>query len=128
MRLLFLSCMLLSLTGFANSMYPLDTPKQEAQFNYLLRELRCLVCQNQDLADSNAGLAKDLRQEVYELVKSGKSDNDIIAYLTARYGDFILFTPPLKAVTVVLWFGPLLFMVTGLLVFWKTCLKRSGDE
>ncbi len=128
MRLLFLGCMLVSLTGFASSMYPLDTPKQEAQFNYLLRELRCLVCQNQDLADSNAGLAKDLRQEVYELVKSGKSDNDIIAYLTARYGDFILFNPPLKTVTVVLWFGPLLFMVIGLLVFWKTCLKRSSDE
>ncbi len=94
----------------------------------MLRELRCLVCQNQDLADSNAGLAKDLRNEVYQLVKTGKSDNEIIQYLTDRYGDFILFKPPLKVVTALLWFGPALFMVLGLLIFWRTCLRRSCNE
>ena len=117
-----------SMVSFSNTLYPFDTAKQDAQFQHLLRELRCLVCQNQDLADSNAGLAKDLRNEVYALVKSGKSDSEIIDYLTARYGDFILFKPPVKAVTAMLWFGPLLFMALGLLIFWKSCLKRRVHE
>lgn len=118
---------LISTVGFADTFYPLDTPKQEAQFNHLLRELRCLVCQNQDLADSNAGLAKDLRGEVYQLVKTGKSDSEIIQYLTTRYGDFILFKPPVKALTALLWFGPVLFLVLGLLIFWRTCLRQTYE-
>ena len=128
---LFLSVCFFSPNVFANSLYPLDTVKQEAQFNHLLRELRCLVCQNQDLADSNAGLAKDLRDEVYQLVKSGKSDNEIILYLTERFGDFILFKPPVKAITVLLWFGPGLFLVLGLFIFWHTSMrpmKRNCNE
>lgn len=112
----------------ANSLYPFDTPKQDAQFSHLLRELRCLVCQNQDLADSNATLANDLRQEVYQLVKEGRSDDDIVSYLTARYGDFILFKPPVKAVTALLWYGPALFLLLGVYIFWRTCLKRRCDE
>lgn len=114
--------------GFANTLYPLDTPNQDAQFSHLLRELRCLVCQNQDLADSNAGLAKDLRDEVYTLVKEGHSDDEVVHYLTARYGDFILFKPPVKAVTALLWFGPALFLILGVLIFWRTCLRRGRDE
>jgi cytochrome c-type biogenesis protein CcmH len=113
---------------FANSLYPLATARQDAQFAHLLKELRCLVCQNQDLADSNAGLAKDLRDQVYSLVKEGQSDGEIINYLTARYGDFILFKPPVKPVTAMLWFGPALFLFLGLLIFWRTCLKRSTNE
>lgn len=113
---------------FANTLYPLATPRQEAQFTHLLRELRCLVCQNQDLADSNAALAKDLRQEVYLSVQAGKSDNEIVEHLTARYGDFILFKPPVKAVTALLWFGPGLFLILGLIIFWQTCLKRRKNE
>ncbi|MBA2652180.1 MAG: cytochrome c-type biogenesis protein CcmH [Tatlockia sp.] len=114
--------------GFANSLYPLETPKQDAQFLHLLKELRCLVCQNQDLADSNAGLAKDLRFQVYMLVKEGRSDGEIVNYLTARYGDFILFKPPIKPVTALLWFGPALFLFLGLVIFWRTCLKGSTNE
>ena len=114
--------------AFANTFYPLDTPKQDAQFSHLLRELRCLVCQNQDLADSNAALAKDLRAEVYQLVKAGKSDSEIMQHLTARYGDFILFKPPVKGVTVLLWFGPALFLLLGFFIFWRTCLKRTSYE
>lgn len=114
--------------AFSNTLYPLDSPKQDAQFSHLLRELRCLVCQNQDLADSNAGLAKDLRDEVYKLVKEGNSDDEIVHYLTARYGDFILFKPPVKAVTALLWFGPVLFLILGLLIFWITCLRRARNE
>lgn len=126
--LLTLGFYLLMPLALANTLYPLNTTKQEAQFTHLLKELRCLVCQNQDLADSNAGLAKDLRDQVYSLVKEGKSDGEIINYLTARYGDFILFNPPVKAITALLWFGPALFLFLGLLIFWRTCLMRTCDE
>ena len=126
--ILFILLFFIQLTAHSNTLYPLDTPKQDAQFTHLLRELRCLVCQNQDLADSNAGLAKDLRDEVYTLVKQGKSDDEIVHYLTARYGDFILFKPPVKVVTALLWFGPALFMLLGILIFWRTCFKRNSDE
>ncbi len=118
----------LSQIASANMLYPLETPQQDAQFIHLLRELRCLVCQNQDLADSNAGLAKDLRNEVYGLVKAGKTDSEIVHYLTARYGDFILFKPPVKSITALLWYGPAFFMLLGLLIFWRTCFKRTNDE
>lgn len=114
--------------SLANTLYPLTTAKQDAQFFHLLKELRCLVCQNQDLADSNAGLAKDLREQVYNLVREGKSDSEIIHYLTARYGDFILFDPPVKPLTAMLWFGPALFLSLGLIIFWRTCLKRNTNE
>jgi cytochrome c-type biogenesis protein CcmH len=112
----------------ANSIYVLDTAKKEAQFHYLLKELRCLVCQNQDLSDSNASLAKDLRLQVYQMVKAGKSDNEIKDYLTSRYGDFILFKPPVKAVTFLLWVGPFLFLGLGFFIFWRTCFKRESYE
>lgn len=108
-----------SMTLQAGAIYPLNTAKQDAQFQGLLRELRCLVCQNQDLADSNAPLAVDLREEVYRLVQSGQSDTEIVDYLTARYGDFILFKPPLKTVTYVLWFAPGLFLLSGLGFLWR---------
>lgn len=129
-------CRLLSVIGLffmtlsvhANSMYPLDTPQKEAQLDHLLRNLRCLVCQNQDLVDSNAELAKDLRQQVYELVQQGKTDDEITQYLTARYGDFILFKPPVKALTLLLWFGPWLFLTLGGLIFWRAYCKRVTYE
>ena len=123
----FLYFFLLSM-GYANSIYPLDSPRQEAQFNHLLKDLRCLVCQNQDLADSNAELAKDLRLQVYHLVKEGKSDSEINDYLSSRYGDFILFKPPVKGVTLLLWFGPFLFLLLGFIIFWRTCFKRISYE
>lgn len=121
-------CIVHSQVCFAASLYPLNTPKQEAQFHHLLKELRCLVCQNQDLSDSNAVLAKDLRKEVYQLVKEGRSDTEVIDYLTARYGDFILFNPPMKFITVLLWFGPFLFLALGLFILWSTCFKRNLRE
>lgn len=118
----------LSTTLQANGLYPFDTAKQTTQFDRLLRELRCLVCQNQDLADSNAGLAKDLRNEVYALVKKGRSDDQIFNYLTKRYGDFILFKPKVTTTTLLLWFGPLCFLVLGLLIFWRACFCKSNHE
>lgn len=113
---------------FAQSLYPFDTPKQEAQFQHLLKELRCLVCQNQDLADSNAGLAKDLRKEVYQLVAQGKSDDEVIHYLSVRFGDFILFKPPVKGVTLLLWVSPFLFLSLGFIVFWMSCIRKRSYE
>lgn len=116
--------LLFTQTVFSKSLYPLDTAEKTAEFRHLLKDLRCLVCQNQDLADSNAQLAKDLRQQVYAMVKAGKGESEIRDYLTARYGDFILFQPPVKGRTLLLWFGPCLFLSLGLLIFMRGCRRR----
>lgn len=127
-RLLLLLIASYSSVLLANTLYPLENRKEEAQFDHLLKELRCLVCQNQDLADSNAQFAKDLRLKIYDMVKEGQSDSEIINYLTSRYGDFILFNPPVKAITVLLWLGPLLFLSCGLAIFWQACRRRVINE
>ena len=88
-------------------------------------ELRCLVCQNQTLADSNADLAADLRREVRALAVAGKSDEEIKAYLVARYGDFVLYDPPVKPITWMLWFGPFALLLVGAVVWWVV-LRRPG--
>lgn len=90
--------------------YTFDSPEQQARFDALTEELRCPKCQNNNLADSNAPIARDLRQRVYELIKAGKSDEEILAYLKARYGDFITYKPPLNTVTLLLWTGPFLLL------------------
>jgi cytochrome c-type biogenesis protein CcmH len=95
----------------------------EARLKTLSEELRCLVCQNQTLADSTAPLAEDLRREVRELAQQGKSDAEIKQYLVARYGDFVLYKPPVKPTTWLLWFGPFAFLVGGALV-WLVVLRR----
>ena len=89
-----------------------DNPEVEARLRGLAVELRCLVCQNQTLADSNAPLAEDLRREVRTLIAQQKTDQEIIDFLVARYGDFVLYRPPLKATTLLLWIGP--FVLLGL--------------
>ena len=83
-----------------------ENEEQLARYKTLIYELRCLVCQNQNLADSDADLAADLRREVYRMIIEGKSDDDIVDFMVARYGDFVLYRPPLKATTVLLWVGP----------------------
>jgi len=95
----------------------------DARLKALESELRCLVCQNQTLAESEAPLAADLRKEVRELAQAGKSDDDIRAYLVARYGDFVLYKPPVKPVTYLLWFGPFLLLAAGIAV-WLVVLRR----
>ena len=89
------------------------------------RELRCLVCQNQTIADSHADLAIDLRRQVREMLQRGDTDRQILDYMTARYGDFVLYRPPLKTTTAVLWFGPILLMVGGLAVLVIVLRRRS---
>lgn len=93
-----------------------DTPEQEARYKTLIKELRCLVCQNQNLADSNADLAQDLRQQTYDMIINGDSDKEIVDYMVDRYGDFVMYRPPLKASTVLLWTGPFIIFVIGLTV------------
>lgn len=120
----FIICLFILLLPFqwvhaTRVIYSFSTLKQEAQFNHLMKELRCLVCQNQDLADSNASLARDLRAQVYTMVRDGNSDHEIMQYLTSRYGDFILFKPPLKSTTSLLWLSPLIFLGIGLGIFWR---------
>ena len=89
-------------------------PQIEIQVHRLSTELRCLVCQNQTLADSDAPLAEDLRVEIREMAAQGKTDQEIIDYLVARYGDFVLYRPPVKATTVLLWIGPFLLLLAGI--------------
>ena len=97
----------------------------DARLKTLSEELRCLVCQNQTLADSTAPLAEDLRREVRELAQAGKSDAEIKDYLVARYGDFVLYKPPVKPTTWLLWFGPFAFLLGGGLI-WFVVLRRRG--
>ncbi len=104
-----------------------DTPQDEQRFRKLSTELRCLVCQNQNLADSNADLAMDLRQEVYEMIKDGKSDADIIDFMVSRYGDFVLYRPPVKPITYLLWAGPLILLVIGAYALFVFVRHRSKE-
>jgi cytochrome c-type biogenesis protein CcmH len=92
----------------------------------LANELRCLVCQNQSIAESNAELAVDLRRQIDEQIAAGKSDREIIDFMVARYGDFVLYRPPLKATTLLLWGGPLLLLLAGVLVAWRVLRRRRG--
>lgn len=100
-------------------------PALEARMARITSELRCLVCQNQTIADSNASLAVDLRRETRELLRQGKSDRDVVEYMTARYGDFVLYRPPLKASTVLLWFGPAALLAGGAAVLLLILRRRS---
>lgn len=90
-----------------------EDPKIEQRMKALTEQLRCLVCQNETLADSRADLAEDLRKQIREQMKAGKSDQEILAYLTQRYGDFVLYKPPVKATTYLLWFGPFILLIAG---------------
>lgn len=93
-----------------------DSPAQEEQYQVLIRELRCTVCQNQSLVDSNAGLARDLRRNIYQMIREGQDREEITAYMVSRYGDFVLYRPPVQPNTYLLWFGPFLFLAVGALV------------
>jgi cytochrome c-type biogenesis protein CcmH len=103
-------------------------PALEARVAALSAELRCLVCQNQTIADSNAGLASDLREEIREKMRQGQSDAQIIEFMVDRYGDFVLYRPPLKATTMLLWFGPLLLLAVGVAALFHRLRRRRVEE
>ncbi len=102
-----------------------DDPVLEARVMRISAELRCLVCQNQTIADSHADLAQDLRGQVREMLKKGQSEAQIIDYMTQRYGDFVLYRPPVKSTTALLWYGPALLMLGGLVVLGLVLRRRS---
>jgi len=108
----------------AKDAQPNEDPQIEQRMKNLTEQLRCLVCQNETLADSRADLAEDLRKQIREQMKAGKSDKEIIAYLTDRYGDFVLYKPPVKATTYLLWFGPFAFLIGGTIVLYRFVKRR----
>jgi len=122
---LLLSC-LLGAAVFAKDAPPVaDDPALEARMQRIAVELRCLVCQNQTIADSHAGLAEDLRREIREQLQRGASDEQVVQYMTDRYGDFIRYRPPVKGSTLALWLGPVVLLVGGLLVLVLVLRRRS---
>jgi len=100
-------------------------PVLEARMARITAELRCLVCQNQTIADSQSGLATDLRQQVREMLQRGDSEQQIIEFMTARYGDFVLYRPPVRSSTLLLWFGPALLLVAGIATLVGVLRRRS---
>ncbi len=103
---------------------PVEDPQIEQRMRALTQQLRCLVCQNETLADSQADLAEDLLKEIRGQMKAGKSDQEIIAFLTQRYGDFVLYKPPVKATTYLLWFGPFVLLLAGTAVLYRYLKRR----
>lgn len=132
-RFLLALLLALSLPVLANEAEPTaalpnaEDPVIEARLVKLAEDLRCLVCQNESLAGSQAGLAEDLRREIRDQMKAGKDDQEVIAYLTDRYGDFVLYKPPFKPVTWLLWLGPALFLGVGGAVWYRALRRRSME-
>ena len=114
----------LAAPALAKEAKPVEDPQIEQRMQALTQQLRCLVCQNETLADSRADLAEDLRKEIREQIKAGKSDQEIIAFLTQRYGDFVLYKPPVKATTYLLWFGPFVLLLGGTLLLYRYLKHR----
>lgn len=102
-----------------------ENQEQEQRYKHIIDELRCLVCQNQNLADSNAGLAQDLRKQVYKMIIAGEDDEAIFDYMVTRYGDFVLYRPPFKATTFLLWVGPFIIFALGLFVLIRFIRQRK---
>ena len=121
----------LTLTGVAHAAidtYEFATDAERDRFRELTKELRCPKCQNQDIADSNAPIATDLRREIYRMLGEGKDNQQILDFMVARYGDFVLYKPALTRKTAVLWFGPLALLVGGLVVIGVIVGRRRRTE
>ena len=120
-----LAAFLFMSSAFAIDVERLDDPVLQLRYEALTRELRCLVCQNETIADSNAMLARDLRREVRDLMLAGKSDVEIRAFLTERYGDFVLYLPPVAPRTWLLWAAPAVLLLGGMTVAAFVVLRRA---
>ncbi len=120
-------CLLTSMpAGAATAQFVAPDPALEQRVNTVSAELRCLVCQNQSLADSHADLAVDLKNQVREQLRAGRSEQQVLAYMTERFGDFILYRPPFKGVTLLLWGGPIILLGLGGTVLWRSLGARAG--
>ena len=126
LRILFVLLMTLPLLAMGEARPFGDDPAVEARLKSLSQELRCLVCQNQTLADSTAPLAEDLRQEIREQIAKGMSDKEITDYLVARYGNFVRYRPPVESQTLLLWVGPSLLLIAGFTALWLTLRRRNS--
>jgi len=132
MRLLSSLLLLLILTTPAISStlagYTFDDTKKSDEFRSVIEKMRCLVCQNESLAGSSAELAGDLRDEIYEMMKAGKGKQEVIDFMVARYGDFVLYDPPVKPSTYPIWFGPILLFFIGAFAFYRNMRKKSRSR
>jgi len=123
--ILILLLILSSVAAHAIDSRQFDNPEQQEAYETLISELRCLVCQNQTIADSNAELASDLRRQVYEMLQQGKSRDEIVQFMTDRYGDFVLYKPPFKAKTGLLWLGPIVFLMLGIIAVFLVVKRKK---
>ena len=128
MKKTLLTLLLLANTVFAIDIHEFDNEQQRLDYQQLTEELRCLVCQNQNIADSDAGLAKDLRNEVAKMLKQGKKPNEITDYMVVRYGDFVRYNPPMRADTIILWVLPLLVLLIAAFILIRTINKNSKQN
>jgi cytochrome c-type biogenesis protein CcmH len=112
--------------GSASAFEEFSDPAERERYQALLAELRCTVCQNQSLLDSNAGLAQDLRRQVYSMFSEGATEQQVIDFMVTRYGEFVLYRPPMKPSTYALWFAPLIMLVLGLSTLVIVLRKRSN--
>jgi cytochrome c-type biogenesis protein CcmH len=115
-----------SLAAHASTEPTMLDPVAQRRLVDLSAQLRCLVCQNQSIAESNAELAVDLRNQINEQIKAGKSDREIVDFMVTRYGDFVLYRPPFKTTTALLWIGPIALLLLAVLVFYRTLVSRRA--
>jgi cytochrome c-type biogenesis protein CcmH len=123
--ILLLALFLASLALTAQEPLTFDDPSQEARYKELTEELRCTVCQNQNLADSDAPLAQDLREEIHKMMTAGRSDTEIKTFLVERYGDFVLYRPPMQGNTLALWVIPIALLFGGAVVLFFVVRGRN---
>lgn len=107
--------------------FKFESAETEKVFHKLSEELRCLVCQNQNIAESNADLAKDLRLEIYTMLSEGKTEDEIVDFMVERYGDYVLYRPPFKPMTWLLWFGPVIVFIFGLIYVVRLMKSQSAE-
>ncbi len=126
-RLIALLLVLFSLPTYSQDTPPPVNAAVEQRMIKLAEELRCLVCQNQSLADSNSGLAEDLRREIRAMIVAGKKDQEIVDFLVQRYGDFVLYRPPVRSTTMLLWFGPFALLLIGGIALYLRVKRRKQE-
>ena len=129
----FLQILMIAMISFTAASYSSDTytfkdEVTEIRYKSLVKELRCPKCQNQNLADSNSQIATDLRREVYELLEQGKADSEIVDFMVKRYGDFVLYKPKVSSATYVLWFGPAVLLLIGVIVVVFVIRKKPSQK
>jgi len=120
-------CLLVLPANAVVEYHPFTDPDKEQAYQTLISELRCLVCQNQTIADSNADLAKDLRQQVYDMLQQGKSQQDVVDFMTQRYGDFVMYRPAFNLKTGLLWLGPITFLLIGVVTVFILSRNKKAE-